>query len=97
MSLGDHAIGRCGASPADALHMVGLFLLLVGAGWGFESLLALWEKSGAPYQMKMGTTGKKCFLSNFSAQCLSSAASAAANCNADAFEVSQPSCPACGL
>jgi hypothetical protein len=38
MSLGDHAFGRCGASPAGALHKVGLFLLFVGAGSGFESL-----------------------------------------------------------
>jgi hypothetical protein len=37
MSLGDHAFGRCGASPAGALHKVGLFLLFVGAGSGFES------------------------------------------------------------
>ncbi len=38
LNLGVHAIGQCGASPAGALHKVGLFLLFVGAGSGFESL-----------------------------------------------------------
>ena len=37
MSLGDHAIGRGGASPVFALRKVGLFLLFVGAGSGSES------------------------------------------------------------
>lgn len=37
LSLGGYAIGLSGASPADALRKVGLFLLFVGAGSGFES------------------------------------------------------------
>jgi len=36
MSLGGHAIGLGGASPADALRKVVLFLLFVRAGSGFE-------------------------------------------------------------